>query len=62
MQVNNNKEKESKSNKTGLSIIFSEKALIVLSHVILILGITHLHHQNAVKLEATVKVFQERQN
>jgi hypothetical protein len=52
------KEQQSTSDKTGVSVILSEKALMVIFNVILALGITHLHVQNSVKPDVPVQVFQ----
>ncbi len=59
MKSNPNQSKEKNCN-TGLSVIFSEKALIALLHVTLALGIAHLQISSSANQEHPVKVFHDK--
>ncbi|WP_214436164.1 hypothetical protein [Dendronalium phyllosphericum] len=61
MKSNRNPSKKV-NNNTGLSVIFSEKALITLLHVILALGIAHLQFSTSTNQEHPAKVLQNKHN
>jgi len=59
MKSNPNQRKEKNFN-TGLSVIFSEKALIALLYVTLALGIAHLQFSSSANQEHPAKVLQHK--
>lgn len=61
MKSDPNQSKEINYN-TGLSVIFSEKALIALLHIILALGIAHLQFSSSANQEHPAKVLQDKHN
>jgi len=62
MQINHSKDEEPKSHTVGLRVMFSEKALIALLHVILVLGFAHLQFHNSANQEVPAKVLQDQPN
>ncbi|MFN6562009.1 MAG: hypothetical protein RMY28_019770 [Nostoc sp. ChiSLP01] len=61
MKSNRHQSKEKNCN-TGLSVIFSEKALIALLYVALALGIAYLQFSSSANQEHPVKVLQGKHN
>jgi len=61
MKGNRKRRKEVISN-TGLSVMFSEKALIALLSVVLTLGVAHLQVRSSVSQQAPMRVLQDKQS